>query len=175
MLKIYMKKIRNFLTFLIQIIEHISIQQFLYFFAFITFGICDALTGHLLMSIKGVNAESNVIFQQMYSVQGPGMFIFTKLWIVMSLLFFVFILSLHSHKKSYWMTNGFLAALSIGGLMATQANLQAINGQPFMNPSTIILFFLTIMLIFLETGDLIDTQGENTNKKNVNAKIQVIQ
>lgn len=175
MLKIYVKKIRDFLTFLIQIIEHISIQQFLYFFAFITFGICDALTGHLLMSIKGVNAESNVIFQQIYSVQGPGMFIFTKLWIVMSLLLFAFILSLRSHKKNYWMTNGFLAALSIGGLMATQANLQAINGQPFINPSTIILIFLTIMLIFLETGDLIDSQSENTNKKNVNAKIQVIQ
>jgi len=65
--------------FIKRIMSHISIQHFLYLLAFTTFGIGDALTGALLMNIKGVAAESNVFFSHLYSTQGPEIFIITKL------------------------------------------------------------------------------------------------
>lgn len=134
-----------------------SIQPFLYILAFSTFGIGDALTGAFLMDIKGVGAESNAFFSQMYSTHGPGMFIVFKLWITFIILVLVFLSYMHSNGKDYWSTNGFLAALTIGGIMAFQANIQAIYGYTFMPHSTIIFLFLMFVFIFVMAGECIDS------------------
>jgi hypothetical protein len=147
------------------IMGQISIQHFLYILAFATFGIGDALTGALLMNIKGVGAESNVFFSHLYSTQGPEMFITTKLWITLVILLLVFISYIVSHGKSYWMTNGLLIAISVGGIMAIQANIQAIYGYPFMNPSKIILIYIIFVFVFVMLGDLIDSHMAKNPKK----------
>lgn len=153
--------------FIKRIMSHISIQHFLYLLAFTTFGIGDALTGALLMNIKGVAAESNVFFSHLYSTQGPEIFIITKLWITLVILLLVFISYIQSHGKSYWMINGLLAAISIGGIMAIQANIQAIYGYPFIDPSKIILLNLTFVFVFVMLGDLIDSHVVKNPKKDI--------
>ena len=157
----------DFIHFFKRIMSQISIQHFLYLLAFTTFGIGDALTGALLMNVKGVGAESNVFFSHLYSTQGPGMFITTKLWITLVILLLVFISFKQSHKKSYWATNGFLAAISIGGIMAIQANIQAIYGYPFIDPSNILLIYLTFVFILVMFGDLIDSHMLKNPKKDI--------
>lgn len=147
--------------------SHISIQHFLYLLTFTTFGIGDALTGAHLMNIKGVGAESNVFFSHLYSTQGPEMFITTKLLITLVILLLVFISYIKSHGKSYWTTNGLLAAISIGGIMAIQANIQAIYGYPFIDPSKIILIYLTFVFVFVVLGDLIDSYMVKNPKKDI--------
>ncbi|MBW6519135.1 MAG: hypothetical protein K0A89_11625 [ANME-2 cluster archaeon] len=141
-----------------------SIQPFLYILAFSTFGLGDALTGAFLMNVKGVSAESNAFFSQMYSTHGPGMFIVFKLWATLVILLLVFLSYIHSNKKDYWSTNGFLAALAIGGIMAVQANIQAIYGYPFLSSSKIILIFLTLVFVLIMTGDFIDSYVANQKK-----------
>ena len=161
------KEFSTCLHFCKSITEHISVQSFLYILAFTTFGIGDALTGALLMSIKGVGAESNAFFSQMYSSQGPGMFIVFKIWVTVVILSLVFISYIHSHGKDYWATNGFLAALSIGGIMAIQANIQAINGYNFMNPFNIITIFLTLVLVFVTFGEILDSNVSRKSNQEI--------
>ncbi|MCL7413224.1 MAG: hypothetical protein M8353_06360 [ANME-2 cluster archaeon] len=151
------KGIRAFVLYCTNNIVQKSIQPFLYILAFSTFGIGDALTGAFLMNVKGVSAESNAFFSQMYSTHGPGMFIVFKLWITLVILLLVFLSYIHSNGKDYWSTNGFVAALAIGGIMAFQANVQAIYGYPFMSPSTIILLFLMLVFVFVSVGECIDS------------------
>ena len=161
------KGLRDFVLNCKSNIGLISMQPFLYILAFTTFGIGDALTGAFLMSIKGVSAESNAFFSHVYSTQGPGMFIAIKLWATLVILLLVLISYIQSHGKDYWATNGFLAALSIGGIMAVQANIQAIFNYPFMNPSVIILIFLMLMFVFVMTGNFVDSQVAKKSKKDI--------
>ncbi|KAF5413331.1 MAG: hypothetical protein C5S43_00325 [Candidatus Methanocomedens sp.] len=63
------KGLRDFVLNCKSNIGLISMQPFLYILAFTTFGIGDALTGAFLMSIKGVGAESNAFFSNVYLTQ----------------------------------------------------------------------------------------------------------
>ena len=65
------------------------------------------------------------------------------------------------------MINGLLAAISIGGIMAIQANIQAIYGYPFIDPSKIILIYLTFVFVFVVLGDLIDSYMVKNPKKDI--------
>jgi len=65
------------------------------------------------------------------------------------------------------MINGLLAAISIGGIMAIQANIQAIYGYPFIDPSKIILLNLTFVFVFVMLGDLIDSHVVKNPKKDI--------
>ncbi|MCG7848078.1 MAG: hypothetical protein MIO93_02720 [ANME-2 cluster archaeon] len=161
------KGLRDFILNCKSSIGQISMQPFLYILAFTTFGIGDALTGAFLMGIKGVGAESNAFLSNVYLTQGPGMFIAIKLWATLVILLLVLISYMQSHGKDYWATNGFLAALSIGGIMAVQANMQAIYNYPFMNPSEIILIFLTLMFVFVMTGNFVDSHVAKKSKQDI--------
>jgi len=121
-----------------------------------TFGIGDALTGALLMSTKGIHAESNNLFKYLYETHGPGGFITIKLTLTAILLITVFIIHRQSNGKCYWMTTGWLAALCIGGVMAITANLQAVMGLTYMGPIDILLSYFILTILFIQAGDLID-------------------
>ncbi|MEA3294876.1 MAG: DUF5658 family protein [Euryarchaeota archaeon] len=136
--------------------KHINTQRIFFFLAFITFGIGDALTGALLMSTKGIHAESNNVFRYLYETHGPGGFITIKLTLTAVLLIAVFIIYRQSNGRSYWMTTGWLVALCMGGIMAITANLQAVMGLAHMGPTDIIVLYFILTILFIQAGDLID-------------------
>ena len=136
--------------------KYINTQRIFFFLSFMTFGIGDALTGALLMSTKGIHAESNNLFKYLYETHGPGGFITIKLTLTAILLITVFIIHRQSNGKCYWMTTGWLAALCIGGVMAITANLQAVMGLTYMGPIDILLSYFILTILFIQAGDLID-------------------
>ncbi len=56
----------------------------------------------------------------------------------------------------YWTMNGFLVALTAGGLMAVNANLTAVAGQIPQAPDGIIFIYLLLVLILTEAGSFVD-------------------
>lgn len=147
------------LTFL-YIFRHNTVQRVLATLAFLTFGIGDGLTGAMLMETRGIGAESNFIAQRIFATSGFTGMILGKIFITMVILTVVFAFYTLSNRRNYWMTNGFLAALTAGGLMAINANLSAITGIPFSSPAEIISIYLSMVLIFTEAGELIDRHME---------------
>lgn len=131
-------------------------QHILFFLAFLTFGLGDGVTGAVLMGTRGISAESNLLAGYLYSTQGPLGFIAAKIWMTLLLLLVVYFLYIRSPDRSYWTINGYLAALSIAGALAVQANIRAIYGLPHMDFMNIILLYVMMVLTFVETGELID-------------------
>ncbi len=60
------------------------------------------------------------------------------------------------NKQSYWLINGILASLIIAGTAAIQANIQALMGAPFMDPTDITLFYIKMLVILGTAGSIID-------------------
>ena len=136
--------------------KNINIQRILFFLAFMTFGIGDGLTGALLMSTKGIHAESNIPFRYLFDTYGLAGFMIVKLTFTAMILMAVLIIYRQSNGRCYWMTTGWLAALFIGGIMAITANLQAVMDLTDMSPVSIIALYLIMTFIFVQAGDLVD-------------------
>ena len=136
--------------------KNINTQRILFFLAFMTFGIGDGLTGALLMSTKGIYAESNIPFRYLFDTYGLAGFMTVKLTFTAMILIAVFIIYRQSNGRCYWMTTGWLAALFIGGIMAITANLQAVMDLAYMSPVSIIALYLIMTFIFVQSGDLVD-------------------
>ncbi len=137
-------------------------QHILFFLAFITFGIGDALTASLLMTTKGHDAEFNYVFGHLYDSYGIACFVSTKLILVIIVLLAAYILSRHG---GYWMINGWLTALIIGGIMAMCANLSGTYDTIPVNPYNVILCYLVLTFVFLYTGDRIDNNERNVKNE----------
>jgi len=67
-------------------------------------------------------------------------------------------------KNSYWFINGVLVSLILAGLMATQANLQAMASLPYMSPMEINLLYLKILFVLSAVGMIIDSYSESKEK-----------
>ncbi|MCX9010186.1 MAG: hypothetical protein OIN66_03585 [Candidatus Methanoperedens sp.] len=130
----------------------INTQHILFFLVLVTFDIGDAVTGALMMDAKGIGAEYNFIVRDIYVNYGLAGLIAAKLWFIIIPLMVASIIN----KKSYWMINGILVALIIAGVMAIQANLQALSGVPFNNPSDIIFTYVAVLTVLSTAGNLID-------------------
>ncbi len=126
-----------------------NLQHVLFFLAFITFGIGDALTASLMMSTKGYSAEFNVLFGYLYETYGIACFIIIKLVLVVMLLFAAYIIS---KCGGHWLTNGWLIALSIGGIMAMCSNLLSTYDIFSINPYHIIICYLVLAFVFVSIG-----------------------
>jgi hypothetical protein len=126
--------------------------------AFITFGMGDALTAVLLMTTKGHGAEFNNLFSYLYNSYGVACFVSTKLMLVIVVLLAAYILS---KRGGYWMINGWLTALIIGGIMAIVSNLSCTYDIVSVNPYNVILCYLVSTFVFLYAGDRIDTKKRN--------------
>ena len=126
----------------------------LFFLSFITFGVGDTLTAVLMMNTKGVNAEFNGLFSYLYDSHGVMCFIAVKLMLVIMVLFAVYTLS---KRGGYWLINGWLTALIVGGLMAMISNLSSTYDIFYVNPYHIITCYLIITLVFVYIGGYIDT------------------
>jgi len=136
--------------------KQINIQHIFFFLAFIIYGIGDGVTGAILMNTKGIYAESNLFFRFLYETFGLMAFIAIKVLLTCILLLVAFIIYKLSNGHNYWMINGWLAALSIGGIMAVHANLRAVIGLPYPNPNSIIFLYIILTFILVETGVYVD-------------------
>ena len=135
-----------------------NLQHLLFFLAFLTFGIADALTAALLMTTKGHGAEFNYMFSYLYESYGIACFVSIKLILVIVVLLAAYILSKHG---GYWFMCGWLAGVSMGGIMAMISNLGSAYGVIYVNPYNVILCYLVLTFVFLYAGDWIDNNGMN--------------
>jgi len=136
------------------IIYKINLQRILFLLSFLTFGVADGISAAYMIEKKGVIGEANPLIQFMYSSRGSNGVIEIKVWLVLIILYFVWNIS--KGKKNYWMINGFLFALFVGGLMATGANLMAARGLEYATSSTIITTYLVLAILLTLLGDAID-------------------
>jgi general stress protein CsbA len=105
-----------------------------------------------MMEKRGAGIESNPLGRFMFDKFGYKGIIASKLIatsIILTLAWFIAF-------ESYWVINGLLVGLTIGGLMATQANLQATEGKPFKPPNRILLEFGIVTVVLMIIGIVID-------------------
>lgn len=137
-------------------IKRIKLQHVLYFTAFLTFGIGDGITGAYMMEKLGAGIEANPIARYLFINHGFGGMVMAKMWITGVILFAAYIVELKSSESMYWTVNGFLIALTAGGIMAVNANLTAIAGEIPHAPSDIIFAYLTLVVALTEVGSFVD-------------------
>ncbi|HJH29562.1 MAG TPA: hypothetical protein C5S51_07710 [Methanosarcinaceae archaeon] len=140
-----------------------KIQFLLASLVFFTFGIGDGFTGAYMMNVCGILSEANPFARHIVETQGwIGLIIF-KLWITLTLLSIVLSIEKISNNPMYWMTNGFLVALGLGGIMATIANLMRIYdfvifGYGVPSPLLVVLVYTGLMFVLVSFGSLIDNR-----------------
>lgn len=144
-----------------------TIQFSLAAVVFLTFGIGDGFTGAYMMKICGIMAEVNPFARHIVETQGCIGLIFSKLWMTFVLLSIVIRVENVSKHPMYWMTNGFLVALGLGGIMATIANLMricdlSVFGYGVPSPLLIIQIYTCLMFVLVLFGNLIDNRKHST-------------
>jgi hypothetical protein len=137
-------------------VKKLNIQHILYITAFLTFGIGDGVTAAYMMSMLGAGIEANPAASYLFTAYGFNGLVIAKMWLTFVVLFAVFVIQLRSPTKMYWTMNGFLVALTIGGLMAVNANLTAVAGRIPQAPDEIIFIYLLLVLILTEAGSFVD-------------------
>lgn len=138
----------------------LNLQHILYFFVFVTFDIGDAVTASMMMEARGISAEYNSLVQNIFVNYGLSGLIGAKLLLIIVPL----IIASTAVKNSYWFINGVLFSLILAGLMATQANLQAMANLPFMSPMEINLLYLKILFALSAVGMIMDSYLESKEK-----------
>ncbi len=140
-------------------VKRLNLQHVLYLIAFLIFGIGDAVTAAYMMDARGPGIEANPIASYSFMAQGFMGVIAVKIWMTLAMLFVVYIIQLRSDERVYWTINGFLIALSIGGVMAMNANLTAMAGGSVSAPSDIAFIYIVLALVLIEIGSLVDKFG----------------
>ena len=138
-------------------IRKISFQSALFFMAFLTLGFGDGVTSAYMMEKLGASAEINPIMSLVFLKHGISGMVAAKIWLTLMLLFAVYVVQLRSNGRAFWTVNGFLIALTGGGVLAMNANLSAINGSVPASPQEIIVIYLTMTLLLTEAGSYIDS------------------
>lgn len=138
-----------------------KIQLLLGAVVFLTFGIGAGFTGAYMMNVFGILSEANPLVRHIVETQGYLGLILFKLWMTLTLLLIVFRVEKLSKNPTYWMTNGFLIALGLGGIMATIANFMriydfAIFGHGVPSPLLIVQVYTGLMFVLVLFGNLID-------------------
>ncbi len=134
--------------------EGASLQRLLFILSFLMYGLGDGVTAFYMMDQSGVVRESNHLMQFMYISNGWQGVIGIKIWFTFMILLFVWLIS--SGKNTYWSVNGFLFALSLGGIMAMRSNMMVINGVIPPSPGSVIITYLLLTLLFVMIGSLLD-------------------
>ena len=136
------------------LISTANLQRLLFLLSFLTYGVGDGVTSAYMIERTGVMREANPIVRFVYASSGEQGIITFKIWFGFIILFMVWIIS--RRTNTYWTINGFLSALCVGGIMAMRANLMAASGMNPPSPSSIIMTFLTLTVLFVMLGDLMD-------------------
>lgn len=138
-----------------------KIQFSLAVFVFLTFGVGDGFTSAHMINVGGILSEANPFIRFIAETQGWMGLIFFKLGMTFIILSVVIFNEKYSKDPMYWMTNGFLVALGIGGIMATVANLMSafnfsILGCGVPSPILVIKVYTGLMIVLMLFGNLID-------------------
>ena len=138
-----------------------KIQILLATVVFFTFGIGEGFTGAYMANIYGILPEANPFAHNIVETQGYIGLILFKMCITLTLLLIVLRIEKISNNPMYWMTNGFLIALGLGGIMATIANLMHIYdftvfGYGIPSPFLIVQVYTGLMFVLALFGNLID-------------------
>lgn len=138
-----------------------AFQAFLAVMAFISFGICDSVTGALMMNLCGTCAEANPLMRHLVDTQGYIGFILFKLLITTALLSIIIIIQDKSNETTYWTTNGFLVSFGIGGVLATTSNLMRtfsfnILGNSTPSPLLVVFIYFILTALLITIGGAID-------------------
>lgn len=136
------------------LISIVNLQRLLFLLSFLTFGVGDGITAVYMMDKIGIMSEMNPMVRFMYASSSAQGVIAMKIWFVFLILFMVWIIS--RRENIYWTINGFLFALSLGGIMAMRANLMAAYGTVPPSPASIIMTYLILTVLFVMLGDLMD-------------------
>lgn len=132
----------------------ITLQRILYLLAFLTYGIGDGVTAVYMMEKAGPMQEINPVIRLVYIYTGGQGTIILKTWFTFLILSFVWFIS--RREKNYWMINGFLFSLFIGGIMAMRANITAGTGMMPPSAVSIVMTFLFLTVLFVTIGDEMD-------------------
>jgi hypothetical protein len=136
------------------LISTANLQRLLFLLAFLTYGVGDGITAAYMMDNTGVMREINPVVRFVHASYGAQGVVSIKIWFAFVVLFLVWIIS--RKTNTYWTINGFLSALCVGGVMAIRANLMAAYGMTPPSASSIIMTFLTLTVLFVMLGDLMD-------------------
>lgn len=142
-----------------KLIEHSGkkVQTMLYVTSFLTYGIGDASTAMYMMELKGIGIEANLLIRHIIEGQGFLGFVTFKLWITFTILAIPFIMQFMSKERFDWTINGFLTALTIGGMLAMMANIIAARGgTPPLSAGGIIMVFVMLVIVLSHIGGELD-------------------
>lgn len=142
-------------------VRKMNLQHVLYCTAFLTFGIGDGITGAYMMEKYGAGLEFNLIPRYFFMTQGFDGMVMAKVWFTVVILFATYIVQLKSPDGMYWTVNGFLVALTAGGLMAVNANLTILAGEIPQASGEIIFTYLAMMLALTGVGNFVDRSADN--------------
>lgn len=132
----------------------VILQRLLFVLSFLTYGAGDGITAAYMMERTGAMREANPVIRFTYTSSGEAGVISIKIWFSLVILSIVWFIS--NKKQAFWMMNGFLFALFIGGIMAMRANLMAASGMIPPSPASIIMTYLTLTILFILIGDQLD-------------------
>ncbi len=136
-----------------------NLQRLLFLIFFLTYGVGDGVTAAYMIERTSVMQEANPIVQFVYASSGPQGVIAFKMWFGFILLLLVWLVS--RRADTYWTINGFLAAFSVGGIMAIRANLMAAYGITPPPPESVIIDTLILTVLFVMIGDAMDKLGSS--------------
>ncbi len=112
---------------------HFKVQAILYISAFVTCGLGDAISAIYMMHYLGIMREANPIARHIVLNQGFYGLLAFKIWITIVILSIILFIQIRSKKSLKNTVNGFLIALSLGGILATLSNTMAmLYGNPHM-------------------------------------------
>ena len=138
------------------VVRNINLQSILYFSALLVFGFGDGVTGAYMMEMRGVGAEANPFARYLFSIQGIGWLVTTKIGLTLAIICATHITQLRSRMNIYWTVNGFMVAIIIGGMLAINANISAIMGNVPQPPGEIVFIYLLLALMLTELGRIVD-------------------
>ncbi len=146
------------------LINTANLQRLLFLIFFLTFGVGDGVTAAYMIEKTGVMQEANPIVQLIYASSGAQGVIIFKMWFGFMILLLVWLVS--RRTNTYWTINGFLAAFSVGGIMAVRANLMAAYGMTPPSPESVIMATLILTVLFVMIGDMMDKLGSTGTNHN---------
>ncbi len=140
----------------LSVLKNITIQSLLYFFAFLSFGVGDGVTGAYIMNARDPYIESNPIIRYLFMTRGYEGMLLIKVLFTLVVLLTILRIQRQYGGNVYWTVNMTLIALISLGLIGVYFNIGALNGIKPLAQDKILFIYAILALIFIETGDFID-------------------
>lgn len=143
-----------------------TLINFLLLIAFLVCGLFDSMSAAHMMTVGGADTELNSIMRHVFMAYGEYGLIMLKLWTTGMIIGTVKFIHMKSRECISWMVAGFLLSLTLGGILATLANMSQASGMPFpLSSFEIMLVYGYSILVTLVLGDMLDTRDQQERAK----------